>query len=385
MSSNSSGKTHEPLFHIAKRNSMVWWKAWLIRGISVIVSLLVCAVIIVSLTHQNPLEVYGAMVKGSFGTSRKFWAMLQNLAILLCISLAVTPAFKMKFWNLGGNGQILISCLATLICMKYLGAAGWPDPAIIAVMIPVALLAGMIWAVIPAIFKALFNTNESLFTLMMNYIAAGIVAIFINAVDGTGSGTLSIIDHGQIPGIELPFSNMGPQYYPLTLIISLIILGIMFAYLRFHKHGYELAVVGESQNTAKYIGINVKKVIIRTVLLSGAVCGVVGLLLGGAINHTMTVESANNMGFTAIMVTWLARFNPFAMVGTATLVAFVTRGMAQVQKAFGITNSAIGSISIGIIYFTVIAVEFLISYRIVFNHHSKKEKDKQLPQGKEDK
>jgi simple sugar transport system permease protein len=243
----------------------------------------------------------------------------------------------------------------------------------------------MIWAVIPAIFKALFNTNESLFTLMMNYIAAGIVAIFINAVDGTGSGTLSIIDHGQIPGIELPFSNMGPQYYPLTLIISLIILGIMFAYLRFHKHGYELAVVGESQNTAKYIGINVKKVIIRTVLLSGAVCGVVGLLLGGAINHTMTVESANNMGFTAIMVTWLARFNPFAMVGTATLVAFVTRGMAQVQRAFGITNSAIGSISIGIIYFTVIAVEFLISYRIVFNHHSKQEKDKQLPQGKEDK
>ncbi len=375
----------QPLFHVVRRRDISIWKSLAYRLGAILVGLLLACLLLGLTTGNNPFSVIPLLFEGIFSTERKFWIFVHTASLLLIVGLALLPAFKMKFWNLGGNGQILISCLATLICMKYLGAAGWPDPAIIAVMIPVALLAGMIWAVIPAIFKALFNTNESLFTLMMNYIAAGIVAIFINAVDGAGSGTLSIIDHGQIPGIELPFSNMGPQYYPLTLIISLIILGIMFAYLRFHKHGYELAVVGESQNTAKYIGINVKKVIIRTVLLSGAVCGVVGLLLGGAINHTMTVESANNMGFTAIMVTWLARFNPFAMVGTATLVAFVTRGMAQVQKAFGITNSAIGSISIGIIYFTVIAVEFLISYRIVFNHHSKQEKNKQLPQGKEDK
>ena len=375
----------QPLFHVVRRRDISIWKSLAYRLGAILVGLLLACLLLGLTTGNNPFSVIPLLFEGIFSTERKFWIFVHTASLLLIVGLALLPAFKMKFWNLGGNGQILISCLATLICMKYLGAAGWPDPAIIAVMIPVALLAGMIWAVIPAIFKALFNTNESLFTLMMNYIAAGIVAIFINAVDGTGSGTLSIIDHGQIPGIELPFSNMGPQYYPLTLIISLVILGIMFAYLRFHKHGYELAVVGESQNTAKYIGINVKKVIIRTVLLSGAVCGVVGLLLGGAINHTMTVESANNMGFTAIMVTWLARFNPFAMVGTATLVAFVTRGMAQVQKAFGITNSAIGSISIGIIYFTVIAVEFLISYRIVFNHHSKQEKNKLLPQGKEDK
>ncbi|MEE3432007.1 MAG: ABC transporter permease [Candidatus Enteromonas sp.] len=375
----------QPLFHVVRRRDISIWKSLAYRFGAILVGLLLACLLLGLTTGNNPFSVIPLLFEGIFSTERKFWIFVHTASLLLIVGLALLPAFKMKFWNLGGNGQILISCLATLICMKYLGAAGWPDPAIIAVMIPVALLAGMIWAVIPAIFKALFNTNESLFTLMMNYIAAGIVAIFINAVDGTGSGTLSIIDHGQIPGIELPFSNMGPQYYPLTLIISLIILGIMFAYLRFHKHGYELAVVGESQNTAKYIGINVKKVIIRTVLLSGAVCGVVGLLLGGAINHTMTVESANNMGFTAIMITWLARFNPFAMVGTATLVAFVTRGMAQVQKAFGITNSAIGSISIGIIYFTVIAVEFLISYRIVFNHHYKQEKNKQLPQGKEDK
>lgn len=141
----------------------------------------------------------------------------------------------------------------------------------------------------------------------------------------------------------------------------------IFVYLRFSKRGYELEVVGESRNTAKYIGINVKKVILRTMALSGALCGLVGFLFASSIDHTITAESARNLGFTAIMVAWLAKFNPLAMFGTAFLVAFLDNGMSSVQTAFSITNDSIGEIAIGLVYFCIIAVEFFISYKIVKN------------------
>ena len=175
---------------------------------------------------------------------------------------------------------------------------------------PSSLFAGALWGVIPALFKAFFNTNESLFTLMMNYIAAGIVTIFLGAVVTSGSGTLPIQEAGHLPVI-------GNNDYLLVLLLAVAILAFVYVYLRFSKHGYELEVVGDSENTAKYIGINVRWTIIRTMALSGALCGVIGMLLAGAMDFTITADSAQNMGFTAIMVAWLAKFDPFAMLGTS--------------------------------------------------------------------
>jgi simple sugar transport system permease protein len=141
---------------------------------------------------------------------------------------------------------------------------------------------------------------------------------------------------------------------------------LMFVYLKYTKHGYEIAVVGDSPNTAKYIGIDVKRVIIRTMLISGALAGIVGLFLAGGIHHTISTASANNMGFTAIMATWLAAFNPLVMMGTCLFIIFISRGMVQVRGDFGFTNDSIANIVVGLVYFCVIACSFFITYRVVF-------------------
>ena len=365
MASKTSHKK-EPLFHVVKRTDLAWWKALLIRLAAIVFGIVLACLVLFISVGANPLIVIRELFNGCFGTPRRIWILFRDFALLLIVGLALIPAFKMKFWNLGGNGQITVGALASIMCMFFMGNAGLPDWLIIIAMVFSSILAGVIWAVIPAIFKAHFNTNESLFTLMMNYVAVGLVTVFINSVVKSGSGTLNPLSSGNLPNIV--------NNYLLTIIVAAILFAFIFFYLKFSKHGYELEVVGESQNTAKYVGINVKKVIIRTMVLSGALCGIVGLLLAGSINHTINADSANNMGFTAIMTSWLAQFNPVAMVGTTFLVSFLNNGMSSVQSTFGITNSSIANIVVGLVYFSIIAVEFFVSYKVVRTHKSVNDK-----------
>ncbi len=354
-------KKKEMPFHIVKRTDSVWWKDLLMRLGAVLFGLLLLCLLLLVFAKANPLIVVSNLFQGSFSSSRRTWITFRDTALILGVSLALVPSFKMKFWNLGGNGQILMGDLAAIVCMYYMGKASCPNWSIIVVSIFSSVFAGIVWALIPAIFKAFFNTNESLFTLMMNYIAAGLVSVFISAVVTNGSGTLGIIETGVFPSI-------GGNKYLLTIIVVILMLVGMIIYLKFSKRGYELEVVGESRNTAKYVGINVKWVILRTMALSGALCGIIGFLLASSIDNTITADSARNLGFTAIMVTWLAKFNPLMMLGTAFLVAFLDNGMSAVQTSFSITNDSIGDIAIGLVYFSIIAVEFFISYKIVKRH-----------------
>lgn len=347
----------EPLFHIVKRSGLTNKQAVLIRVYAVLAGLLLCGIICTAIFKVNPFSVYFELFMGAFGTTDRIWYLVRDTALLLGVGLALIPAFKMKFWNLGGNGQVLMGCLASVACMHYLGGK-IPDILVNILMIITSIAAGALWAVIPAIFKANFKTNESLFTLMMNYIAAGIVLFCIDSWVKTGSGVLVPIKEGNLITIG--------NDHVLTILVVAILTAFMYVYLKFTKHGYELTVVGESENTARYVGINVKKVIIRTLVLSGAICGIIGLLLGGSINHTVTSESAANRGFTGIMVAWLAKFDPLMMIVTAFGITFLSRGMGQVQSAFGITNAAVSDIIIGLIYFCVIGCEFFINYRIIF-------------------
>lgn len=354
----------EPLFHIVKRSELTTKQAIKIRAIAVIVGLLLCGIICTIIFKVNPFSVYLELFKGAFGTSDRIWYLLRDTALLLGVGLALIPAFKMKFWNLGGNGQVLMGCLASVACMFYFGGK-MPDIVVNLLMIVASVAAGAIWAVIPAIFKARFKTNESLFTLMMNYIATGLVLFCIDSWVKTGSGVLTPIKEGNLITIG--------NDHVLTIIVVALMTAFMFVYLKYTKHGYELSVVGESENTARYVGINVKKVIIRTLVLSGAMCGIIGLLLGGSINHTVNSETVANRGFTGIMVAWLAKFDPIMMILTAFFITFLSRGMGQVQSAFGITNSAVSDIIVGLIYFCIIGCEFFINYRLIFR---KKRKEK---------
>ncbi len=366
---NKDKAAREPLFHVAKRNTIVWWKAWLIRGISIAVSLLVCALIIVVLTHQNPLEVYAAMFKGSFGSQRKFRVLLQNLSMLLCIALAVTPAFKMKFWNLGAEGQVLFGGLCSMVLMFTIGDR-IPNVLLILAMLAASILGGIIWGVIPAVFKARWNTNESLFTLMMNYIAIQLVSFAIMVWVPSGSSVMGLVNASTKAG-WLP--DLFGQKYLINILTVAVLTAVMFIYLRYSKHGYEISVVGESENTARYIGINVKKVIIRTMVLSGAVCGLAGFLLVSGTNHTISKDLAGGNGFTAIMVSWLAKFNPIMMILTSFLIVFLQKGAGEIATNFNL-NTSIADILSGIIIFFIIGCEFFINYQIKRTNHAKEGK-----------
>ena len=358
-----------PLFHITKRKVLPWYGAWLIRGAAILMALVVCAVVTTALTGENPIEIYKTIWKGAFGTQRKIWILGQNIAILLCVSLAVTPAFKMHFWNVGGEGQILIGGLATAACMILLGDK-LPNWLLICVMTVSAMAAGAVWGGIPAICKAKWNTNETLFTLMMNYVATQLVAFFVIVWEvPKGAGKIGIINQSTQAG-WLP--QIGSYKYLLNILIVAVLVVVMYFYLARSKQGYEIAVVGESERTARYVGIPVGKVIVRTMMLSGAICGLAGLLLVGGTDHTITTTIAGGRGFTAVMVAWLAKFNPFGMIFTSFLLVFLNRGAAEISTIYTL-NHSFGDILTGIILFFIIGSEFFISYRLDFLKNNGKE------------
>ncbi len=350
------------LFHIVKREPMPWYKAMLVRALAIVLALLISAVVITLLADKNPIDVYISMISGAFGSPLRAWSLFQNIAILLCISLAVTPAFKMRFWNCGAEGQVLVGGLATVAVMMFLGDK-MPLGLLLVIMICASMLAGMVWALLPAIFKALWNTNETLFTLMMNYVAIQLVAFFLKYFVKNGSGVLT-----PMPQYGLPV--LFGKSYLLNIIIVAVLTVVVYIYLKYTKHGYEISVVGESENTANYIGINVKKVIIRTLLVSGAICGIAGLLLVGGTNHTISTTTAGGRGFTAIMVSWLAKFNPIFMVFTTFIIVFLERGAGQVSTDFRIP-SAISDIVTGIILFCIIGCEFFLQYKLLVSKSGK--------------
>ncbi len=360
----------EPFFRIVKRDSLPLGEKVLIYAIALIGGLILGAIVCDIFSAKGDFsQFFEALFKGAFGTARRRWIFFRDMALLLGVSIALVPAFKMKFWNLGGNGQVLIGCLTTIACIYYLGGK-LPDSTVIVFMIVSSILAGAIWAVIPAIFKAYFNTNESLFTLMMNYIAAGLVSVYLKIWVKTGSG---VLNSNQLPQVQFP--KLINEHF-LTILVFVLLCVLMFIYLKYSKQGYEITVVGESQNTARYIGINVRKVIIRTLVISGAICGLVGLFIGGAINYSVNINSANNMGFTGIMTAWLANFNPLMMLLSCLFITFISSGMVQVRKDFKFTNDAIANLVIGLVYFCVIACYFFITYKIVLRKNMGKENGK---------
>ena len=362
-------KNSGPVLHISKRDNLPWYGAWAIRGAAILLALVVCAFVTTALTGENPLGVYKTMFQGAFGSKRKMWILGQNLAILLCVSLAVTPAFKMRFWNVGGEGQILIGGLATAACMILLGDK-LPNWLLICVMTVSAMAAGAVWGGIPAICKAKWNTNETLFTLMMNYVATQLVAFFVIVWEvPKGAGKIGIINQSTQAG-WLP--QIGSYKYLLNILIVAVLVVVMYFYLARSKQGYEIAVVGESERTARYVGIPVGKVIVRTMMLSGAICGLAGLLLVGGTDHTITTTIAGGRGFTAVMVAWLAKFNPFGMIFTSFLLVFRNRGAAEISTIYTL-NHSFGDILTGIILFFIIGSEFFISYRLNFLKNNGKE------------
>ena len=171
---------------------------------------------------------------------------------------------------------------------------------------------------------------------------------------------------------EFPGIPIGKFHLNVCVILAVLIgVGIYF-YLKYTKHGYEIAVVGESRRTASYAGIKVDRVIIRTMALSGALCGLIGLLLTSSTDHTMTTTIVDGRGFTAVMVSWMAKFNPVIMIFVSLLLVVLSRGASEISTAFGL-NRSFSDILTGIILFFIIGCEFFINYKVQFRSSGKKE------------
>ena len=358
----------QSLFHISKRDTLPLPKALLIRGGILLLALVFCGLITTILTGKNPIDVYATILSGAFGTSRRIGVTFRNVAVLLGLSLAVTPAFKMRFWNIGAEGQTMIGCLATTTCMILLGDKV-STPVLIVISLAASIVAGAIWGFLPAFFKAKWNTNETLFTLMMNYVAMQLASYFIIIWEvPKGAGKIGIINQDSHAG-WLP--TVGNEYLLPILIVALMT-GFMFIYLQYSKHGYEIAVVGESQRTASYAGIKVDRVIIRTMVLSGSLCAMMGFLMTSGIDHTLTTTIVDSRGFTAVMVSWMSKFNPFVMIAASLLLVTMDRGASEVASALSL-NHSFADILTGIILFFIIATEFFITYKVTLRKSSKKE------------
>lgn len=357
---------------ISKRDSISRGKAWAVRGIAIVLALIVSALVIFAIVKLNPLKVYVSMFAGAFGNSGRSWITIRDCMILTCIAIGLAPAFKMRFWNVGAEGQMLVGAIATAFWM--INFAGKMNVVLLfCCMVVSAIVLGGLWGLIPGFFKAVWNTNETLFTLMMNYIAIRITAFCVARWENPpGSNSVGIInakgDVKNVGWIGNLFSQGYNRDYGWTVIIVLLLAAVMYLYLTYTKHGYEIAVVGDSENTARYAGIRVNHIYMRTMALSGALCGFAGFLAVSAVSHTISVSTAGGRGFTAIIVAWLAKMNPFVMVLISALLTFLNKGAIQIASDFGL-NEYVSQIITGIILFFILGSEFFINYQVRFKSH----------------
>jgi len=359
----------EPLVRIKKRDTIPVWKAWAIRLISLLLALVVCGFLIYAIVKLNPLKVYGAMWDGAFSTKRRTWVTVRDTMMMLCIGIGLAPAFKMRFWNIGAEGQILVGGIATAACMIYLGGT-LPTWLMLLVMAAASVLAGAAWGLLPGIFKARWGTNETLFTLMMNYIGIQLTSYFVSLWENPyGSNSVGIINQKSKSGW---FPAILDQQYLLNVILVLVLTVGMYLYLRYSKHGFEIAVVGESTNTARYSGIHVKKVIVRTMALSGAVCGLAGFVAVAGASHTISTSTAGGRGFTAIIVAWLSKFNTLIMILVSLLLVFLEKGAMEIASRYNLSDYASQMIT-GIILFFILGSEFFINYQVIRRGSGNKE------------
>lgn len=352
-------KKKEPLFHIVKRSVLPWYRALLIRIAAIILALILCAVITTITTGINPIQVYEAIFAGAFGSVRKTWVTLQNISILLLISLALTPAFKMKFWNIGAEGQIIMGGIfASYFALFH---ANWNHWLLVIVMFLAGAIGGGLWGLIPAWFKTRYDTNETLFTLMLNYIALNVIVFLREGAwrDPGSQGYAKIARFNKNAALDKVF---GIQF---GWVIALILVAVIAVYLNRSKQGYEISVVGESQETARYAGMNVKKVVLRTMFLSGAVCGIGGMVQATGSDVTLTTAVAGGVGFTAIIVAWLAQLNPPVILLVTFLFSVLEKGSSVVQSSFGLSSDCADVLQ-GIILFFILGCELFIRYQFVF-------------------
>ena len=360
----TNAKVHnEPLVRIAKRTEVGKRKSMLLRLISVLAAIVAGGIFILIIGY-NPFKVYGTIISGAFSTEMAFQATIKVMIPLLISSLGVTLAFKMKFWNIGAEGQIIMGAVfASYFALFHNNLPHW---LLVVIMLAAGIIGGGLFGLLPAFFKAKFNTNETLFTLMLNYIA-------LNIIVWLRDGAWADPESGGFPKIARFVKNAQlDKVFGIQIgwIIGLVLTAAVFVYLNYTKHGYEISVVSESLATAQYAGMNPKKIMLRTMFFSGAVCGIAGMVQATGSDMTLATSVAGGVGFTAIIVAWLAQLNPIGILIVSFLFSVLEKGSSVMQSSFGLSVYSADVLQ-GIILFFVLAGEFFIRYKFIFRGKEK--------------
>lgn len=348
----------EPLVRIVKKAELGQRETVLLRLEAIFLALLAGGFFILALGH-NPLAVYWTILSGALRSEMAIQATVKIAIPLLIASLGVTLAFKMRFWNIGAEGQIIMGGIfASYFALFH---AGWNHWLLIVVMFLAGALGGGLWGLIPAWFKTRFDTNETLFTLMLNYIALNVI-VFLREGPWRDPGSQGYAKIARFDKNAALDKVLGIQF---GWIIALLLLAFVWIYLKRSKQGYEISVVGESQETARYAGMSVKKVVLRTMFLSGAVCGIGGMVQAAGSDVTLTTAVAGGVGFTAIIVAWLAQLNPPSIFIVTLLFSILEKGSGMIDTAFGLSSDC-SDVLQGILLFFILGCELFVRYKFVF-------------------
>ncbi|MEG0813596.1 MAG: ABC transporter permease [Clostridium sp.] len=349
---------NEPLIRVVKKAELGGRETLILRLEAILLAIVAGGLFILIIGH-NPIVIYRTIIEGALKSKMAIQATVKIMIPLLIASLGVTLAFKMKFWNIGAEGQII----AGGICASYFALfhAGWNHWVLVIVMFAAGAIGGGLWGLIPAWFKTKYDTNETLFTLMLNYIALNIIVFLREGLwrDPGSQGYAKIARFAKNAALDKVF---GIQF---GWIIALILVVLVYIYLKYSKQGYEIGVVGESQETARYAGMNVKKIVIRTMFLSGAICGIGGMVQATGSDVTLTTAVAGGVGFTAIIVAWLSQLNPAVILIVTALFSILEKGSNVVQSSFGLSSDCADVLQ-GVILFFILGCELFIRYKLVF-------------------
>jgi simple sugar transport system permease protein len=346
------------MIRIAARSEVSSKRNVLTRIAAIIMALMLSALFIVFLGH-DPIKVYLSMLEGSFGSVYRFKETIISTIPLAITSFGILLAFKMKFWNIGAEGQMIMGAFfASYFALNY------PDMnrlALLTVMFIAGAIGGGLWALIPAYFKSKYGTNEVLFTLMMNYVA-------LKWITYLQYGPWKDKDALGFPKIPNFTSNaILPKLFGIHIgwIIMLILMVIVYVFIHYTKKGYEINVIGESENTGAYAGMNVRSIILQAMFLGGALAGIAGMIQASAVSGTLSVAVTGGVGYTAIIVTWLSGLSAPLIVVVSFLFAILIQGGSYIQTAFQIPQSA-AQILQGMILLFVLGSEFFVKYQIIF-------------------
>lgn len=351
------------MIRIAKGDEITGNKALLIRIIAILSSLIFGGIFLL-ISKQNPLQVYLSMMDGAFGSGYRIRETINTAIPLLITSLGIMLAFKMKFWNIGAEGQIYMGAFgATFIALNF---SYLPKPLLLLLMAIFAIIAGGIWLLIPALFKAKFGTNETLFTLMLNYIAIKWITYLQYSLwkDPNAKGFPKIANYTD--------NAILPKLFGVHIgwVIGLLLVVLVYIFMHHTKIGYEISVLGESENTARYAGINIKRVIMKTMFIGGGICGLAGMIQASGISGTLSVDLSGGIGFTAIITTWLSGLSAPALLLVAILFAILEQGGSFIQTAYQIPASVAQILQATILFF-VLSSEFSIRYKFVIDKRVK--------------